>query len=151
MNVEYGSEKLYGYFNTEHPFKKIIRIVNGVYFEIKPRGGHVLDIYIRNNNDKYNIFAGYGVDTKWELYYKVYHYPKQIVRKLKKFKRTSINYGEKNELCPHCDHEVSIKTDELVFKCPNCSKWVLLCSMCDRHYNCNDCELEKIVNKLNKD
>lgn len=55
------------------------------------------------------------------------------------------------EICPHCDNEVVLEKKELVFKCPNCGKWTVLCSICKEKYDCNNCELEKVANELNNE
>lgn len=91
IDVRYGDHILLDFVDTKHPFRKIMKRVDGVYFEIKPRSRHydLLDIYIRDGEDIYHVFAGYGMDIEWKKYCKKYNYPNQIMRVLQKTKVTS--------------------------------------------------------------
>lgn len=62
FDVRYAGERLFEFFDDEHPFRKIIRHVNGVYIEIKPHPyDSRISIYIRDQGDSYRIEAGYGI------------------------------------------------------------------------------------------
>lgn len=85
--VKYGDEMLFDFFDINHPYKKIIKKSKGVYFEITPINLAHIYIYIRNGNDSYKVFAGYGIDIDWKYYCKYYNYPKKILRELYKIEK----------------------------------------------------------------
>lgn len=83
FEAKYDDTILYDFIDFYHPYRKIIKKVKGVYFEIKRRD-RITRIYIKNQNDTYIIFAGYGIDFEWrdKQIQKAYHYPKRILREL---------------------------------------------------------------------
>ena len=53
-----------------------------------------------------------------------------------------------SEYCPYCENEVELKAELKPQRCPQCGMWITPCSLCE---NCkNECELEKLCNKLNQ-
>lgn len=81
--VEYNNEMIYEYHNKKHPYKKIRKHIDGVYFELTQKpDNNQLYVYIRNQNDIYQVFSGYGIGVNWKKLIHKYSYDKSIVRKL---------------------------------------------------------------------
>lgn len=81
--VEYNNEMIYEYHDKKHPYKKIRKHIDGVYFELTQKpDNNQLYVYIRNQNDIYQVFSGYGIGVNWKKLIHEYSYDKSIVRKL---------------------------------------------------------------------
>ena len=81
--VEYNNEMIYEYHDKKHPYKKIRKHIDGVYFELTQKpDNNQLYVYIRNQNDIYQVFSGYGIGVNWKKLIDEYSYDKSIVRKL---------------------------------------------------------------------
>lgn len=53
------------------------------------------------------------------------------------------------EYCEHCEHEVELKLEFKVQRCPECGKLITPCSICNSDLcDCSDCPLLKITSKL---
>lgn len=90
--VEYNNEMIYEYHDKMHPYRKIRKIIDGVYFELtqKPDNNQIY-IYIRNQNDIYQVFSGYGIGVNWKLLINDYNYDKSLVKKLFELDKKSNN------------------------------------------------------------
>lgn len=65
--VEYNNEMIYEYHDKKHPYKKIRKHIDGVYFELTQKpDNNQLYVYIRNQNDIYQVFSGYGIGVNWK-------------------------------------------------------------------------------------
>lgn len=81
--VEYNNEMIYEYHDKKHPYKKIRKHIDGVYFELTQKpDNNQLYLYIRNQNDIYQVFLGYGIGVNWKKLIHEYSYDKSIVKKL---------------------------------------------------------------------
>lgn len=81
--VEYNNEMIYEYHDKKQPYKKIRKHIDGVYFELTQKpDNNQLYVYIRNQNDIYQVFSGYGIGVNWKKLIHEYSYDKSIVRKL---------------------------------------------------------------------
>ena len=90
--IQYDNVMIYKYHDIKHPYRKIHKTINGVYFEViqKPDNNQIY-VYIRNQNDIYQIFSGYGIGINWNKLIQEYNYDKSIVKKL--FELDGKNYN----------------------------------------------------------
>lgn len=81
--VEYNNEFIYEFHDKKHPYRKIRKFIDGVYFELTQRpDNNQIYVYIRNQNDIYQVFSGYGIGVDWKKWIHKYNYDKSLVKKL---------------------------------------------------------------------
>lgn len=58
------------------------------------------------------------------------------------FEKEDFEDGE--ETCPYCDcvNDFTVNKNTRAIVCKGCGKEILLCSLCDDHYNCGQCPYE---------
>lgn len=58
-----------------------------------------------------------------------------------------------DDMCEHCgaDIEFEVEEGQMLYKCPECGKYMVLCSICpDEAYNCGSCKISKKCKELNE-
>ena len=57
------------------------------------------------------------------------------------------------EVCDYCNHEnvfENVNTDEMVRRCEECGRWIVLCDKCVMHDSyCRECVWQSVANMLN--
>lgn len=52
------------------------------------------------------------------------------------------------EWCPYCTSEVTLIPVLMAQKCPECDKWIVPCSICEKD-DCKGCEVEQQASEKN--